>query len=480
MDLDDAKTSRGDSKQPDVGDLTEIYKFPEKKWVTIRLGSGLFSKSGYWVKTKKRDGSPGKFLVACLSYDPVAQERDSTIPDPWRDFAASEMAGMSREDMKDKAARQRLHIEYSQSWFMNAIIRSIQKQLPERMPKPTPAERKSGFKDKDSDSVTAYRVIRLGKSLLGKIQELKGLNTVEKNGAVKAFSVNDPRYGRDLRVYYDSTKAPADQYQVQLGEKRTPLTEEEQSMLTWDLASACAMPTDGMDDNEKKKVYAAQQKNFDEWATKMGIKLKKARKDVDEDEDFDDEEEDEAPKARKGKKPAPKKSRDDDDDDFDDEEEEEAPKSKKRKPVEDDEDDFDDDDEEEEAPKSKKKPAPKGKKPPVDEDDDFDDEDDSDSDDDDDFDDDEEEAPKSKKKPAAKAKGKKPPVDDDDEEAPKSKKKPAPKKKVVEEDDDDFDDDDFDDEEDEAPKSKKPAAKAKPAAKKRKPVEDEDDDDFDD
>jgi len=486
VDLDDAKTSRGNDRRPDVGDLVEVYKFPEKKWTTIRLTPGLFSRARYWIKTKKKDGSPSKFPIECPSYDPQAQERDSTVPDPWRDQADREASAMSDADRKDSKARERLNIQYTQDWFMEGIVRSIQKQLPERMPKPTAAERKSGFKDKDSDSLTAKRVVRLGKSLLGKLQELKGLNTVEtKSGAVKAFSVNDPKFGRDIRVYYDSSKAPADQYQVQLGDKRTPLTEEELAMLGWDLATACAPVTAGMDEEALEKYHKQVKNDFDQWAAKMGIKLKKARKDVDEDEDFDEDEDDEPKSKKTSKKPVKgKKSRDEDEDedDFDDDEDEDdEPKSRKKpakKPAkksrdeddddfddEDEDDDFDDEDEDDE-PKSKKKPVKKSK------DDDFDDEDD-------------EEAPKSKKKKPAAKKSRDEDEDDfddeDEEEAPKAKKKPVKKSRDDDDDEDDFDDDDdeddFDDEDDEPPAKKKPAAKAKKPVKKSR---DEDEDDFDD
>lgn len=466
MDLDDARTGSGRDRAPNVGDLVDVYKFPDKKWVTIRLMSGLFSKAGYWVVTKKRDGSKGKFPTPCPSYDPEAQERDSTIPDPWRDMAATLRESMTEEERKKKDS---MLIQFTQEWYMPAIIRSKQKTLPDRLPKPTPSERKTGFKEKDSDSMTAIYAVKLGKSLLGKLQELKGLNTVEsKSGAVKAFSVNDAKFGRDIRVYFDKDKAPADQYQVQLGEKRTPLTEDELAMLGWDLESACAPVTAGMDEEELAKFHKQVKLDFDQWAAKMGIKVKKSRKDVEEDEDFDEEDEDQ-PKGKR--KPAPKGTRKpepEDDDDLDDDDGEE------------DDDDFDE--EEDDAPPAKKKPAGKVKakpaakgkrKPEPEDDDDFDDdgEDDSDDDgDDDDFDDE----PPAKKKPAGKAKP-----------APKGKRKPA--------EDDDFDDDDgedddgeddFDDEEDdEPPAKKKPAAKgkAKPAAKgKRKPAAEDDDDDFED
>jgi hypothetical protein len=493
MDLDDGKTGGGrGERRPDVGDLVEVYKFPEKKWVTLRLLPGLFSTAGYWIKSKKKDGKPVKFPKPCLSYDPQAQERDSTVPDPWRDAQTFLRDNMTEKERGDRDAQL---IQFTQNWWMEAIVRSAQKSLPDRMPKPTAAERKTGFKEKDSDSLTAKRVIRLGKSLLGKIQELKGLNTVEsKSGSVKAFSVNDLKYGRDLRIYLDSSKAPADQYQVQLGEKRTPVTEEEMAMLGWDLATTCASPTEVVDAKEKKKLFDEDKKEFDQWATKMGVKMKKARRDVDEDEDFDGDEDDEddtdsddddTPKQKKPNakgKGAAKKPVDEDDDDLDEDSEEE-------------DDDFDED--EDEAPKGKK-PAPKVKgKKPVDEDD-FDDEDEEDEDDLED----EDEAPRGKKPTKKPAVNKKKPIDEDDdfddelddddedeeEEKPSSKKSASKKpigngkKKVVEEDDDDLDDDFDDEDEDEAPRGKKPLPK-KPTttkAKGKKPVVEDDDDDFDD
>ena len=544
MDLDDAKTSTRKEREPSVSDLCAVYKFPERKWVSIRLTPGLFSTAGYWIEVKKKDGGTTKFYLNAPSYDSKAQELDSTKVDPWRDYAAHEKQALANIDRNDKAAfeefRKGQQVQFTQSWFMEALIRSKQKTLPDRLPKPTAEERKTGFKDKDSDSLTAYEVVRLGKSLLGKIQELKGLNVIErKDGSVQAYAVNHPKFGRDIRVYYDSKKAPADQYQVQLGEKRTPLTEEEMEMLKWNLEAATTVKSE-----DEESIMA----NFNSWATRMGIKVpkKKTRKDVDEDEDFD---EDEAPKKKKPSRKQVEVDDEDEDEGFDDDEDDEdepprkskkAPAKKSKRPAdededdeddddfddEDDEDDDDDDDEDDEPPRKSKKPvakkasAKKSKKPADDEDDfdDEDDEDDEDEDEDEGFDDedDEDEPPrKSKKAPAKKAPAKKAskkrPVDDDDDEdededddfddededdePPRKSTKKAPAKKATkkrpvddDEDDDDFDDEDDDEDEDEPPrKSKKAPAKkaakkapAKKAAKKRPADDEDDDDDFDD
>ena len=463
MDLDDAKTGGGRDKAPMPSDLIKLFRFPEKKWVTVRLLPGLMTTGGYWIRTKKKAGGFTKFPTPCPSFDPESQERDSTKYDPWRDLEASERA----KNGDKKLERDEVLVQFSRDFFMNAIIRVEQKKEPSTKVKHTATERKTGFKDKDSDSWTPVAGIKLGTSFMGKVKELKGLNTVEssKTGAVKAFAVNDPKFGRDIRVYYDPTKSPADQYNIQLGDKRTPLTEEELEYLTYDL-QGLLKPAE-VNETELKR-------DFESWATRNGVKLGKAKAKASEEDDEDEDDEDEAPKSKK--KPAKKIADDFDDEDEDDEDDEDdEPKAKKKpaaksksKPVEDDEED------DEPPAKSKKKPTAKKKA-----DDDFDDED---EDEDDDEDEDEPPAKKSVKKPV---KGKAKPVDadeddfdededEDDEPAPKSKKKPAAKAKAK---DDDFDDEDEDDEDDEPAPKKKPAAKAKPASKK-KPVDD-DEDDFD-
>ena len=501
MDLDDVRGNNKD-RRPSMADIASVYKFPEKKWVTLRLLSGMQAEAGYWVKTKKKDGKFTKFPVPCPSFDPETQERDSTKYDPWRDLQLKEAAAIKEGDLDKEDAK----VQFNQHFWMNAIIRSEQKKKPGKVPKPSKDERSSGFKDKDSDSWTPVMVVKIGRSLAGKIKELKGLNTVEskKTGAVKAYSVNDPKFGRDIRIYFDGTKAPADQYQVQLGDKRTPLDEDEEAYLRWDMSGVTGeAPSD-------KEVKA----DFEGWASRNGVKVKKSKdeddepkskkkskksKDEDEDEDFDDE--DDEPKSKKKSK----KSKDEDeDDDFDDEDDDEddEPKSKKKvgkkksKSAEDEEDD---------EPKSKKKSKKKSKDEDEDDDDeeDFDDEDDSDEDsEEDDFDDEDEEDTKSNSKKKSKKKSKDEDEDDDfdddedededdddeddddddddDEPKPKNKSKQPVKKqgkKSSKKDDEDFDDEEDEDDDDE-PKSKKKSTKK--VDKKKKSKSEDDDDDFDD
>lgn len=477
-DLGEVKTT-GRSNKPKVSDKIEIYEIPPKKWVTLRLHGPTFSYCTYWVRVKKKDGKWTKFPVDSPSYDPKTQDFDTTKYDPWIELWKRQQSdGTKKEDML---------IQVDTKFYIDAISRAAQKNEPRSKPGHSKSEKKTGFKEKGSDSWTPNVALRLPGGAVEKVKKVSGMNTVtsSKTGATRSYPVSHEKYGCDIRIYYDPDAAPANKYEVQFVDKKTPLDEEELAYLKWDLS-----------DLANEATEQEVRRDFEGWAQRMGIKTSKKRKhdveeldeDLDEDEGFDgddeDEDEDDAPRSKKGKKaPAKKvaakksskKSRRDEDEDDEDEDEE-------------DEDDFDDEDDEEDerpAKKSKKAPAKKTSKKSRDEDDEDDEDEDEDDEDDeeDDFDeedeDEDDEPPaKSKKKVAAKKTSKKAPAkskrsrDDDDED---------------EEDDEDEDDfDDEEDEDDEPPAKSKKKAPAKKAAKKvaakkssKKRSRDEDDEDED-
>jgi hypothetical protein len=496
-DLDGARTNTRTEKFK-ISDKITVMKFPEKKWVTGRLWGVLHSYAIAWVKGKTKEGKPTKFPVYLPSYDPETQQFDSTVYDPWYKIWEEEK-GIERDDQT---------VQINRKFYGNFLLRAAQRQKPSKVGKPTADERSSGFKEKDSDTWTPWQPVALPPGLVQKIQELKGLNVVEskKTGSSKAFSVTHEKFGRDIQIYYDSTKAPGDQYQVQLSDRK-PLTEEELAFLRWDTSELAPEPL------TEEQV----RKDYEDWCKRMGRKVKKARKidpdeDVDVSDDDDDQDDDDTPKSKGKKKPAPKSKRradsdeddsDSDDDDLDDDDDDDEPvsksksKSKKRPDPdedddedddssdddededddtdddededgdddsdsddddEDDDDDLDDDDEPASKSKAKSKKPARSKKPSNDDDD----ADEEDEDDDDDLDDDDEPVSKSKAKSKAKPAAKKP--------VAKSKKRPDPDEDDDEDDSDSDDDDDLDDDDDDTPpppKSKKPATK-KPAAKTTK------------
>jgi hypothetical protein len=442
--FDDAKTNTR-TERVRVTDLITLFKWPEKKWVTVRFYPELHSYATGWVKTITKDKKEIKFPVPLRSYDPSTMEFDSTIYDPWNDLFLSE------KDVDQKSRT----IQVSRKFYGNMIVRKLQANLPEKLPKPTPEEKESGFKDKDSDTLTCWSAFALPPGAIRKIQELKGINTVEskKTGKTREYSVTDQTFGCDIKVYYDPDKSPAEQYTFQIGE-RTPLTDEELAMLRWDTASLEPnMP-------DEKTVRA----DYEQWAARNGRKVSSARKAASEEDDEDgfeeepkrggkrrssEDDEDEKP-ARSGKRRAAEPEEEDDD-------LEETPKrsSGKRRVEPEDDDDIEtppkrnnkrrtdpvdeDDTEEEETPK-------RGGKRKVEEDDDdgFDEPPKrggkrNTADDEDELD----EPPKRSGKRRAE------PEDDDGFEDEKPKRSTGGKKKPVEDDDDLADDDAFDEDDDE-------------------------------
>ena len=435
----DAVTVRGSANTFRMSDVVNMLEYPTKNgkpgWVTIRLFGPVYSDAFFWAKAKQ--GSTKSFRVSCRCYDPDTHQCVPEKYDPWYDEYRRECD--ENIDRKDRL------LQYSRYFYMQAIVRKLQDNMPAKN-RLTAQEKKTGFKDPDSDSYTPVVVVQLTPKILSAIQDMKEDNIVKlKSGTRKAYHVTDEKFGRDIMIKKDMSPgvAPGDIYQVKLAvdSGRTPLTEEEKEYLTWDMNTIYA----------PEQSEAEVKRDFESWARRMGLTKRKVETEVEEDDDDteDFEEERSTPKLKK----SPKKSEeddfeDDDSDNFeDDEEEEETPKSKKsKKPVEEDEDDFEEDDSDDDFDddEEESKPAKKSSKKSVkDDDDEFDEEDD--------FEDDEEE-----------------------EETPKPKKKAS--KKVVEEEDDEFEDDD---EEEEEPKPVKKSAKKKPVKKSKKVVED-DDDEFED
>ena len=414
----DSVVVRGNTSQAQDKDLVKFLEYPKVKgkpaWVTLRLFGPVYSKAGFWVKAKRYTGNKGKaFFKVCRCYDTETHQIVADKYDPFYDEW--------RRERDENIPREEQLLTYQRYFYMQAIVRKLQDNMPAKN-KLTANEKKSGFKEMESDSYTPVVVVRLTASLLQQIQDMKEDNVVKfKTGKRTAYSVNHEKYGRDIMIRFDDSDgvAPSQRYAVKLvvDGGRTPLTDEEKAYLKWDMEQLYP----------EEESEGQIRRDFESWAKRIGLT-------ADEDDEDDDR-----PKARKPKVEKKKKKVEDDfdeeesdtddtdeDDDFDDE----PPKKSKSKPakkkkVEDDEDDFDEDesDESEES------------------------EEDESDDSDDDFDEDEDEPPFEEKKPKSK----------------------SSKKKVEEEDEDDFDEDDFDDE---PPKK----SKSKPAKKKKA----DEDDDFED
>ncbi len=330
--VEDTKDTGGN--KPRVGDLVEVFKHPDKKWSKHRLTGPCVCIGMHWIKTKRKDGSEAKFGAVCLRFDGETESFDSTKECPWC-------------DANDK------RISFRPEYYQNSIVRALQESKPAKIPELTEKEEETRFKEKESDSWTPVRVVRLTPSGTRKLKRLASENRhkSKKTGEMKAWPLSHDFWGTDVKMYYDKDdKTPANMYDYKINEETTsPLTDEEKEYLLWDI--------EGLNSQIKAALKDCRS-DYERWAEKMGKssdedeeddKPKKKKKSSDDDEEEDsshsskssDDEDDEDDKPKKKKK-----SSDDDDDDF----EEEKPKKKKR-----DEEEEEDDEEEDEKPKKKKK-----------------------------------------------------------------------------------------------------------------------------
>lgn len=364
------KTSQTQGKDLCVREdtLVDIYPYPSGKAVVLRLFGPVMSVGKYWVSTRKRDGKKGQFPIGCSSWDPMQGTRDPNKDDPWRDYEQKEYdEGIPRNEHK---------VRFSVEYFCNAIIRSIQERPPRDMPEPTAEEAKTHFKDKDSDSWTPVRVVRLPLSVLDKVQKYKSMNVVrsKKTGRTATFDLTHEKFGCDITVMYDEKAAGAMKYTVNK-DSRTPLTEEEMNYLVWDLDKLYIEydPNDMQQsfdswfkrnvEQTAKKTASREEDDFED--AEEVVPSKKTRKtrqtqDIEERDAFEDEEDASAatqraeaeddfddPSAGSDEPWESQKSEDDDLDELDDFEEEKpkkpSKKSEAKKPTkkDDDLDDFD-------------------------------------------------------------------------------------------------------------------------------------------
>ena len=412
-----------------LDELIQIYQFPKDEWLQVRfLDEDILAVKRHWIKILTgKDKKETRVPRFCVAFDPQNESEPlAGVHCPYCDLSTGEHGSSNYENF----------------YLVNAIIRELQEEEPAKKARPTKTEQETGFKDIRSKSWTPVRVLRIPPTVAARMQEL-GENNIVKNktGAKKAFDISHPKFGIDINIKFKPKGSGSDKYSADKAEDgRTPITEEEQAYLTWQL------PSELLDQAGRLSPKQAEE-DFKRMEIVGGEEI---------DSDDDDEDDDDIDLSnRSRKKPVAKKSRRpvEDDDDEDEDEDDEPPRSRK-KPVakksskwdEDDDDDDEDEDEDDVPPRSRKKPVAKKSSKW----DDDDDEDDEDEDDDDDI----KLSSRSRKKPVAKKSSKWDEDDDDeddedeDDEPPRSRKKPVAKKsrRPVEDDDDEDEDDDWDDE----------------------------------
>ncbi len=233
-----AKGGKGE-RAPALRDLLPQVEWPEEcKYVTVRLYPGvvpvgfhdypLFRKDGSKVMSKHGKDKQSTVPKMCLAFDPETMERS--------------------DDKEDVCPYCAAEIYFKIEYWLEGVIRDLVDEEPKRH-KPSAAEAKSGFKDKDNNgSWTPVRCVRQTSNTYKRLASLKQLNKVGKEKVPTA--VDDEENGCDLNLNFNPDGTGDGMYGLQKGDQ-VALTDEEKEYLRWDIEGAVKACTESKDEAQR-------------------------------------------------------------------------------------------------------------------------------------------------------------------------------------------------------------------------------------
>uniref|UniRef100_A0AB39CDX9 Single strand DNA binding protein n=1 Tax=Pseudomonas phage HRDY3 TaxID=3236930 RepID=A0AB39CDX9_9VIRU len=336
------KTSSRGNDSTKLDELVDMIVWPKNKYFPFRILPIMpLQVRQVWIKLwagakgkEKREVNIPRYAIDFDPNDPETPKKGVKCPY----MALAEKF----KGQKEKPVRA------SDFWLFNVIDRDMQEEGPPRKAsKPTKEEKKTGFKDINSETWTPVRVARLTMTSINRLQELSEENKVKdkKTGKTAQYDVSDAKYGFDVKLKFKPDAAGTDKYTIDKADGPTKLTDEEQGYLVWNLteelldASGRMTEKQAREDVKRMEIIGGEDLDDDEDEEEDEKPKKKKAKST----SLDDDEDDEKPKKKKKKSVS-----------FDEDEEDEKPKKKKKKSSDDDED---------EKPKKKKKSSAKEEKP---------------------------------------------------------------------------------------------------------------------
>ena len=282
----DTKTI-GFKKKPYLFQEIEIYDFPVREWVQIRLFGPITTFMQGWINTRNKEKDKiNKFPKNCLDYSrkkhdivrEICPYRKNGVYMPQRfltNFIVRDLVGEGKARTPAKSELKPREMLGEKFYIKDPKSKT-----------PTPVRAKdfpSGFRDAVKQNTDLYNKTLIAKKIIKKTHP-----TVE---------LNDPDLGTDILVMFDPDKKGPAMWSVQLEDKRPkPLKPSEKKYLIYDI------------ENLESLVPESKEEAEAEWKKiKQNIILKdkdgkliKFDKDKDEDDDDDDTDlEETKPKKKK-------------------------------------------------------------------------------------------------------------------------------------------------------------------------------------
>lgn len=282
-------------------DLFELITFNKGSPNTGRFVGPITSYAEHWMDVRKKDGGKASISKHCLNYNPKTQEfEDNGCP-----YCKTEGVKPARV-----------------MYLSNIIDRELQDSEPMNKPPLKSSEKKLktiGFEGETFDcyvkesvkskSWTPVVVLRATPTVTKSIQTITASNKRKTKKGEQVFELSHPKFGRDIEITYDPNLAGAAKYNVQKGENREPLSDEELNFLLWDIFKVDSMVEDlataernvkqlskiiigGKEEENKKKFYSDEDEDEDEKPRKKKSKNNRSSKDLEDDDIYEEGDDD--------------------------------------------------------------------------------------------------------------------------------------------------------------------------------------------
>jgi hypothetical protein len=176
----------------------KFMKLEPQGWQRFRFIGPVTKVEYHWLELpRKNNGAVKRIPLICPDFDVKLQQKNFSNPQ-------CPICRIGRDELKQHERFKK--ILPSALYLTYIIVRSNQE---------------------NPMNGAALNPIKLSSSLARKLYELSELNQVNYQGQVLKADLADPYWGRDVFINYDSTKAPADRYMVNLDQAPRPLTGDE-------------------------------------------------------------------------------------------------------------------------------------------------------------------------------------------------------------------------------------------------------------
>ena len=231
-----------DNTESRPDDLVEIFR-PGKEYEELRLIGEVVAYATRWVSIYTKEDKKVNVPRVALNFDRNTSTFDDTVTDPYM--------SMPNE------------VSTSVHYYVNAIVRDIQDEEPKKKPKPSKKEAKTGVKEKNSDSWTPVRVLRLPVSVARELRNLIGMNVhrTDKKSKPQSYELSHPEFGTNVHIRYDAQAPGTTKYGVQKGD-HAPLTSKEKEYLVWDISDLMSPKTLEEAEKDAKELSQRAEKGW--------------------------------------------------------------------------------------------------------------------------------------------------------------------------------------------------------------------------